>query len=89
MTVSEAIKVFIQYLQMNHTSRTIDNYRYLLGRFDTAYADCAVDAVSSEEVFQFLEGMTKNLAKTTRRLRYAQLKAFYNISGHRTFQREP
>ena len=79
MTVREAINVFVQYIQINHKGRTIDNYRYLLDRFQTAYADCAVDSVSPEEIFQFLERLTRSLAKNNRRLRYAQLKAFYNF----------
>jgi integrase/recombinase XerD len=79
MTVREAINMFIHYLQMNHKNKTIDNYKFLLDRFETAFADCAVDSVSTEEIFQFLEGLTKSLAKNTRRLRYAQLKAFYNF----------
>jgi integrase len=30
-------------------------------------------------IFQFLENLTRNQAKSTRRLRYAQIKAFYNF----------
>jgi integrase len=38
-----------------------------------------MDSISSEEIFHFLEGLTKDMAKSTKRLRYAQLKAFYNF----------
>ena len=79
MTVREAISLFNFYLQANHRRRTIDSYRYLLGRFDASYATREVDTISSEEIFQFLEGLTQGLAKSTRRLRYAQLKALYNF----------
>jgi hypothetical protein len=38
-----------------------------------------MDEISPDEIFHFLEDQTKNLVKSTRRLRYAQLKAFYNF----------
>ena len=79
MTVSEAVNLFNCYLQANHRRRTIDSYRYLLSKFEAAYATREVASISSEEIFQFLEGLTQSLAKSTRRLRYAQLKAFYNF----------
>ena len=83
MTVREAINLFNHYLQVNHRRRTIESYRHLLGSFEATHAARMVDAVSSEEIFQFLEGQTRSLAKTTRRLRYAQLKAFYNFINAR------
>ena len=36
-------------------------------------------SIGSEEVFHFLESVTEGCARLTRRLRYAQLKAFYNF----------
>jgi integrase len=37
------------------------------------------DSIGSDEIFQFLEMMTGDRSKSTRRLRYAQLKAFFNF----------
>ena len=83
MTVRESINLFNYYLQANHRRRTIASYRYLLGRFDAAYAARMVDSIASEEILQFMEGLTRSMAKSTRRLRYAQLKAFYNFITER------
>jgi len=79
MTVREAINLFHYYLHANHRRRTISSYRYLLGRFDAAYAARNVGSITPEEIFAFLEGLTRDSAKSTRRLRYTQLKAFYNF----------
>jgi integrase len=38
-----------------------------------------MDALRPDEIYDFLERMTRDLAKSTRRLRYAQLKAFFNF----------
>ena len=43
------------------------------------YAQKSLADISSDEIFQFLESMTQNLSKSTRRLRYAQFKTFYNF----------
>jgi integrase len=79
MTTKEAITLFKYYLQSNHKTRTISSYTLLLDRFNTIHAEKALDEISPDEIFHFLEDLTRNLAKSTRRLRYAQLKAFYNF----------
>ena len=79
MTTQEAIRLFNNYLQSNHKQRTIDSYDYLLIRFERIYAERALDSIGTDEIYTFLETLTQDLAKSTRRLRYAQLKAFYNF----------
>ncbi len=79
MITKEAITLFKYYLQSNHKQRTIESYALLLERFEAQYSDRAIEGISPDEIFHFLEDLTKNLARSTRRLRYAQLKAFYNF----------
>ena len=79
MTTQEAIRLFNNYLQSNHKQRTIDSYDYLLSRFQRIYAERVLDSLGPDEIYTFLETQTRNLAKSTRRPRYAQLKAFYNF----------
>jgi integrase/recombinase XerD len=63
----------------NHKQRTIDSYDYLLSRFERIYAERDFDSIGPNDIHTFLESQTHDLAKTTRRLRYAQMKAFYNF----------
>lgn len=79
MIMQEAIMLFRQYLQSNHKQRTTDSYVYLLCRFEMIYAQRALDSIGSDEIYTFLETLTQDLAKSTRRLRYSQLKTFYNF----------
>jgi integrase len=79
MTMKEAITLFKYYLQSNHKTRTIESYTLLLDRFSAIHAEKLLEDISPDEIFHFLEDLTRNLAKSTRRLRYAQLKAFYNF----------
>jgi integrase/recombinase XerD len=79
MTVRDAIQIF-QISQKNiHRKRTKDSYRYILEHFENHFADSHVEAITPDYIYQFLESLTEHLAKSTRRLRYAQLKAFFNF----------
>jgi integrase len=79
MNVKEAIVLFRYYQQSHHRKRTIDSYHTLLGTFDRIFSERSLDSLQSDEVYQFLENTTEGSAKSTRRLRYAQLKAFFNF----------
>jgi integrase len=79
MTTKEAITLFKYYLQSNHKRRTIERHTMLLNRFNAIHAERLLDDISPDEIFHFLEDLTRVLAKSTKRLRYAQLKAFYNF----------
>ncbi|MGO9136284.1 MAG: tyrosine-type recombinase/integrase [Syntrophales bacterium] len=79
MTTQEAITLFKYYLQANHKKRTIESYTLLFDRFGAIYTQRSLDGISPDEIFHFLENITQKLSKSTRRLRYAQIKAFYNF----------
>ncbi len=79
MTIKEAVGLFKYHLQGNFKERTIESYRLLLDKFNALYAGRKLEEVSPDEIFHFLETLSGNLSKATRRLRYAQLKAFYNF----------
>jgi integrase len=79
MDVKESITLFRYYQQSHHRQRTIDSYQALLGAFEQAYGNRSLDSLQSDEMYQFLEHFTEGSAKSTRRLRYAQLKAFFNF----------
>jgi hypothetical protein len=78
MTTKEAITLFKYYLQSNHKRRTVDSYNLLLDRFNAIHEEKALDGTSPDEIFHFPEDMTRSMANLCR-LRYAQLKAFYNF----------
>jgi integrase/recombinase XerD len=50
-----------------------------LVQFDAQHGDKVFENITPDEVYGFLENLAQNLAKSTRRLRYAQLKAFFNF----------
>ncbi|MEI8173633.1 MAG: site-specific integrase [Deltaproteobacteria bacterium] len=79
MTVRDAIHIF-QISQKNvHRKRTTDSYRYLLEHLENHFTDSHVERITPNQIYQFLEALTEHTAKSTRRLRYAQLKAFFNF----------
>jgi len=79
MIVKEAIHIFQISQKNHHRKRTTDSYRYFLEHFENSFPDSHVEEITSDHVYQFLEALTEHAAKSTRRLRYAQLKAFFNF----------
>jgi hypothetical protein len=68
MKVKEAITLF-QYYQRSSFKK--ENH--------SLYGERPFDSVEADEIYHFLETLTQDHAKSSRRLRYAQLKAFYNF----------
>lgn len=79
MKVTEAITVFKNHQRSNLKQRTQQSYHYILHRFETLLGDRPFESIGPEEIHQFLEVLTEQSSKSTRRLRYAQMKAFYNL----------
>jgi integrase/recombinase XerD len=79
MKTSTALKLFRDYQRSNLKPSTVMGYRYLMDNFGELFGERALRSVSSEEVFHFLEIITENNSKSTKRHRYAQLKAFFTF----------
>ena len=79
MTLKEAITLFGYHQRSNLKPRTVRSYQPLLQRFEAEFGERSFDSIGSDEIFEFLERVTGNHSKSTRRLRYAQLKALFNF----------
>jgi integrase/recombinase XerD len=79
MNTSTALKIFRDYQRSNLKPSTVIDYRYLLDTFEELFGERDLESISSEEIFQFLEILTENNSKATKRHRYSQLKAFFNF----------
>jgi len=79
MTLKEAITLFGFHQRSNLKARTVRSYQPPLRSFEVQFGERSFDSIGSDEIFQFLETVTGNHSKSTRRLRYAQLKAFFNF----------
>jgi integrase/recombinase XerD len=80
MKIQEVLSQFRQHQKYNLKQKTMGSYRYILDRFEERYGERSFESIGPDDVFDFLELLTENLSKSTRRLRYAQLKAFYNFA---------
>ncbi len=80
MKMQEALSQLRQHQKYNLKQKSITSYRYLLDRFEEKYGERSFESLGPDEIFEFLEHLTQDLSKSTRRLRYAQLKAFYNFA---------
>ena len=79
MTVKEAINLFECHQRSSVRQRTINSYAYPLQRFRTQYGERQLESFTPDELFTFLENLTQHHARSTRRLRYAQIKSFFTF----------
>jgi len=79
MKIKEALTLFKNHQNSNLKQRTNQSYAFLLLRFEALFGDHLVESIGSEEIYQFLNALTEHSSKSTRRLGYAQIKAFYNL----------
>jgi site-specific recombinase XerD len=78
MTIKEAIELFKKHQKGAVKKSTIKSYGKFLDEFQMKFSECDVVSISTDDVGKFLEECTENLSRSTRHLRYAQLKAFFN-----------
>ena len=79
MDIKEATSLFRYYQQSTRRKRTRESYRFLLQRLEFLLGTRELDSIKPDEIYHFLESILGESAKSTRRLRYAQLKAFFNF----------
>ena len=85
MTMQEAIEHFSEHLRISAKKRTLEGYKKLLEQLQTKFNGRQIEEITAEELCKCLETFTEGLARATRRLRYAQLRALFNFSIN-TFQ---
>ncbi|UCG63688.1 MAG: site-specific integrase [Deltaproteobacteria bacterium] len=79
MNIATALKLFRDYQRSNLKPNTAISYRYLLDNFEELLGERNPTFTRSEEIFQFLDLLTENNCRSTKRHRYSQLKAFFNF----------
>jgi integrase len=78
MTVREAIELFKKHQKSTVKKSTLKSYGKFLDKIQERFSECEVVSVSSDDIGKFLDECTVNLNRSTRHLRYAQVKAFFN-----------
>jgi len=79
MKTSLALDIFRKYQKSNLRTTTVIGYRYLLDNFEVLFGDKDFGSIRGEDLFHFMEIITENVARSTKRHPYAQLKAFFNF----------
>jgi len=78
MTIQEAIELFKRHQNATVRKSTIRSYAKFLERFKERFVGREVVSLSADDIGKFLEECAEALNRSTRHLRYAQLKAFFN-----------
>jgi integrase len=84
MTLRDAIEQFKEHQKTSAKEKTRESYGYLFRSMEALLGNTMIESISSQDLYRFLLLMTEGRARTTARLRYAQLKSFYNFTIERT-----
>jgi integrase len=79
MRLREAIELFKDHHKDNAKEKTQKSYGYLFRNLETLLDDVVLEGMSPQDLYQFLLILTEGRARSTARLRYAQLKSFFNF----------
>lgn len=79
MKVAAAISYCLQYHRFNSRPNTLENYSFLLKKFDALFQDRELDSITTEEIIAFLVNITAGRKQNTKRSRYTMLSAFFNL----------
>ena len=77
MTIREAVELFKQHQKGNVKKNTLRSYWKFLDHLQERFTEQQVVSVTPDDISSFLEECTEGLSKSTRHLRYAQIKAFF------------
>ncbi|UCG66012.1 MAG: site-specific integrase [Deltaproteobacteria bacterium] len=79
MNVSQAIGIFLNYHRVNSKKTTLRNHEFVLTRFCNQLGKREPESITSDEILSFLTKLTQGSKQSTKRLRYALLRAFFNF----------
>lgn len=79
METSTALKIFRDYQKSNLKPSTVIGFSHLINNFEELFGGSDLMSISSEDILHFLELITENSSKSTKRRRYSQLRGFFNF----------
>jgi integrase/recombinase XerD len=79
MLVSSAVEMFLNHHKANSTASTLRNYTWLLSTFAERHADRELESIQADEILDFLNRTTEGKKRSTKRLRFTLLVAFFNF----------
>ncbi len=84
MTLRDAIEQFRDHQKNSAKEKIRESYGYLFRNIEALLGNASLDELSPQDIYQFLLLLTEGRARTTARLRYAQLKSFFNFTIQRS-----
>lgn len=80
MKVSQAANLWLSYHQVNSSQNTIRAYKELMERFCQVSGDKDLKELTSDDVLDFLNGITESKKPQTRKTRFSHLTSFFNFT---------
>ena len=79
MKVSQAVQYCLEHHKQSSKKNTVNNYQDIFSKFYVQYGDRELESITSDEILTFLTQLNGRAKKTTKRLSYSLLNAFFNL----------
>lgn len=80
MNITVAIDSIKQHQLSTLKESTNAGYKLLFNKLQERFGTCEIESITPADISNFLESFNAGLSKSTRHLRYAQIKAFFNLA---------
>ncbi len=80
MNITDAIDSIKQHQLSTLKESTNTGYKLLFNKLQAWFGTCEIESITPADISNFLESFNAGLSKSTRHLRYAQIKAFFNLA---------
>lgn len=81
ISVDSGVNEYSEYLLTNKRPNTVKSYNYTLDKFRKMYSGMDITAVRGNDVFKFLETLTKGQKQSTKAHRAGQISSLFNFIG--------
>ena len=78
MKISKALNQFFSYQKLNIKKNTIQNYEFVLTRFQDHFGEIELSSITSDNILEFMTKISGNTKQNTKKLRFTLLAAFLN-----------
>ncbi len=79
MKVSDAAQLWLDHHRVHSKKNTYKAYKGIITRFVEIYRYKFLNEIDADVVLDFLDQITEDKRKFTKRIRYSQLKSFFNF----------
>jgi site-specific recombinase XerD len=79
MSVSQALKIWLEYHRDRSKHNTVRAYEFTIAKFNQNFANLNLNEVSTDDILDLMAKLNEGRKPQTKRIRFSHLTAFFNL----------